>query len=363
VTTSQHHDLTARVAARVAAQRQYSVPGGRPQVILIDDQPHQVLPWLQRVLWEYTILPVSNTAELVRLLDGQVLQRLPPGPYQPIAALVDLDLGSGASTGLGAIQLLRNHPAAARTATILFTNGLTGRDDRDLLAVFAAYASGNGLLASTKDEPDGPRLGTVLKAAQAAASNGGVLKPDASLGGLRYIPALRLRSIHTQRQPLDLVELLLGEPGLRALWANYADCGADFDEAVNRTRDQYPDFLRRTSRRSVPARPVSQSSSGRSHLANDLLAKKDFGELFLSWHLYGDSFLNVPGQIMEPQGLGDEDEYRQHSARRRLVLGMFFARYGRMLMSRETHRFAQEHMRQTSQPDQAAQADQVAQAG
>jgi hypothetical protein len=152
------------------------------------------------------------------------------------------------------------------------------------------------------------------------------------------------------------VELLLGEPGLRALWANYADCGADFDEAVNRTRDQFPDFLRRGSRRgragaagrAGSARPASAAGAGggpgRSHLANDLLTKKDFGELFLAWHLYGDCFLNVPGPVMEPLGLGDEEEYRQHSARRRLMLGMFFARYGRLLMSREAGVFAERYM-------------------
>lgn len=341
------HDLTARVAA----SRPADDLSQKPQVLLVDDQPHQVLPWLERILGEYALLPVSNEDELDRLLNGQVLQRLPPGPYQPIAALVDLDLGAGGGSGLGAIRRLRAHPVAALTTIILFTNGLAGRDDRDLLAILAAYANGGGLLASTKDEPDGPRLRTVLKAAEATAAAGGVLSPKRSLGGLRYVPALKLRSVHTQRPPRDLVELLLGEPGLRALWANYADCGADFDEAVNKTRDQFPDFLRRGSRRllSDPAaasKGASQRGSGRSHLANDLLTKKDFGELFLSWHMYGDSFLNVPGQLMEPQGLGDEEEYRQHSARRRLVLGMFFARYGHLLMSREIHAFAEAHMTQ-----------------
>jgi hypothetical protein len=319
----------------------------RPQVILVDDQPHQVLPWLERVLADYTLLPVSNEDELDRLLSGQVLERLPPGPYEPIAALVDLDLGAGGGSGLGAIRRLRSHPVGVLTTVILFTNGLAGRDERDLLAVLAAYANGGGLLASTKDEPDGPRLRTVLKAAEATALAGGVLSPKRSLGGLRYVPTLKLRSVHTQRPPRDLVELLLGEPGLRALWANYADCGADFDEAVDKTRDQFPDFLRRGSRRLLSNGAESgqnQRGSGRSHLANDLLTKKDFGELFLSWHMYGDSFLNVPGPLMEPQGLGDEEEYRQHSARRRLVLGMFFARYGHLLMSREIHAFAEAYM-------------------
>ena len=290
---------------------------------------------------------------MTRLLEGQVLERLPPGPYQPVAALVDLDLGAGGGSGLGAIRRLRAHSVGALTTVILFTNGLAGRDDRDLLAVLAAYANGNGLLASSKDEPDGPRLRTVLKAAEATASAGGILSPKRSLGGLRYVPALRLRSVHTQRPPLDLVELLLGEPGLRALWAQYADCGADFDEAISRTRDQYPDFLRRGGRRlrsgtndaaTAHSTDGGQRGASRSHLANDLLTKKDFGELFLSWHMYGDSFLNVPGPVMEPRGLGDEDEYRQHSARRRLMLGMFFARYGRLLMSRETHIFAEAYM-------------------
>ena len=335
---NRSHDLTARVAA--SRPEPGSQP--RPQVLLVDDQPHQVLPWLERVLVDYTLLPVSTEEELGRLLDGQVLQRLPPGPYQPVAALVDLDLGTGGGSGLGAIARLRAHPLAALTTVILFTNGLAMRDDRDLLAVLAAYANGGGLLASTKDEPDGPRLRAVLAAAAATASAGGMLVPKGSLGGLRYVPPLTLRSVHTQRPPVDLVELLLGEPGLRALWAHYADCGADFDDAVNRTRDQYPDFLRRGSRRPRPA--PSGGGQSRSHLANDLLTKKDFGELFLSWHMYGDSFLNVPGAVMEPWGLGDEEDYRQHSARRRLMLGMFFARYGRLLMSREACVFAESYM-------------------
>jgi hypothetical protein len=270
-----------------------------------------------------------------------------------VAALVDLDLGTGGGSGLGAIARLRAHPVSAHTTVVLFTNGLAMRDDRDLLAVLAAYANGGGLLASTKDEPDGPRLRTVLHAAMATAAAGGALLPGQGLGGLRYVPALRLRSTHTQRPPLDLVELLLGEPGLRALWVHYADCGADFDEAVNRTRDEFPDFLRRGVRRAGTARggqpgprpaTAGRDGTGRSHLANDLLTKRDFGELFLSWHMYGDSFLNVPGPVMEPWGLGDEQEYRQHSARRRLMLGMFFARYGRLLMSRETRAFAEGYM-------------------
>lgn len=60
--------------------------------------------------------------------------------------------------------------------------------------------------------------------------------------------------------------------------------------------------------------------------------------------MYGDSFRNVPGPATEPYGLGCEAEYRQHSARRRLVLGMFFARYGRLLMSAETRAFAEAYM-------------------
>jgi hypothetical protein len=135
------------------------------------------------VLTDYTLLPVSNEEELGRLLDGRVLERLPPGPYRPVAALVDLDLGTGGGSGLGAIARLRAHPAAALTTVILFTNGLAMRDDRDLLAVLAAYANGGGLLASTKDEPDGPRLRAVLKAAEATASAGGMLCPTVALAG------------------------------------------------------------------------------------------------------------------------------------------------------------------------------------
>lgn len=341
-------------------------PSDAPQVLLIDDQPHQVLPWLEQVLPDYTLLPVSSEPELAALLDGQVIERLPVGPYRPIAALVDLDLGAGGGSGLSVIRRLRAHPVSALTTTILFTNGLAGRDDRDLLAVMAAYANGDGLLASTKDEPDGRRLRTVLAAAKATAAAGGVLSAKRPIGGLRYVPPLTLRSVHTQRPPCDLVELLLGEPGLRALWGHYADCGADFDQAVDRARDQYPGFLRRGGRAPKGAaqpRGATQSTGGeppagraqsrapsRSHLANDLLAKRDFGELFLSWHMYGDSFLNVPGTVMEPQGLGTDAEYRQHSSRRRLVLGMFFARYGRLLMASETHAFAEAYMAERGRP-------------
>jgi hypothetical protein len=271
---------------------------------------------------------------------------------------------------------------------------LSGRDDRDLQAVLCAYANGGGLLASSKDRHDGPRLVEILKAVEATTALGSALHPVGPMGGLRHVAALRLRSAHTLRQPLDLVELLLGEPGLRALWRNYADAGADFDLAVSMTRDQFPDFLRSRPRREAagsgarrigsarkgapggsgdprdPGNPrdpgdpggsgrsgrcggaggsggsgaATTGRSGRNHMANDLLNKKDFGEVPLAWHLYGGSFLNVPDPVMEWQGLADEEQYARHSARRRVLLGMFFARYGHLLMSWETHQFAQAHM-------------------
>ncbi len=298
---------------------------------------------------DYTLLPVSNEDELGRLLNGQVLERLPPGPYEPIAALVDLDLGAGGGSGLGAIRRLRAHPVGALTTVILFTNGLAGRDERDLLAVLAAYANGGGLLASTKDEPDGPRLRTVLKAAEATASAGGVLSPKRSLGGLRYVPTLKLRR---RPQPSGHPETWSSccwvSRGCGRCGRTTPTAGRTSTRRSTRPGTSFPDFLRRGSRRLMPNALAdsgrNQRGSGRVPSRERPFDEKGFWRLFLSWHMYGDSFLNVPGPLMEPQGLGDEEEYRQHSARRRLVLGMFFARYGHLLMSREIHAFAEAYM-------------------
>lgn len=330
------HDLTARVRGNESLDG----PSAKPQVLLIDDQPNQVVAWLDTILPAVDVIAVSSRQELQRVLNNSALETQRLRPDAVIAALVDLDLGAGGGSGLAAIQDIRACPLTQRTSIILFTNGLSGRDDRDLHAVLCAYANGGPILASSKDAKDGAGLHKVMQACAATAAAGGPLSPSGRLGNLRLITPLRVRGKLKTKNQRDLVDILLGDPGMRALWKNYRDCGMSFDAAVRLTRDQYPEFLGRK-----PKAP--RTSSGREDLANDMLHKKDFGVLLLAWHLYGESFLNVEGHIIEPYGLSDADEDERDYPSLHVLLAVFFSRYGRLLMARETHAFAENHMNRT----------------
>jgi len=148
-------DLTARVAAEERARRADLASGERSiDILVIDDQPDHEAGWFARHLSSHRRLSLDSVSELERFLAGERLPNLPPPPYKPELAILDLSLGAGQRDGLQALHLLRRNPAMRDLPAILNTNGL--EDHRDLLAVLAAQLNGGAIPVARKTSTDGP---------------------------------------------------------------------------------------------------------------------------------------------------------------------------------------------------------------
>ena len=324
MTTQPDAPVEQNLTARIARDRD-----DLPQVLLVDDQPNQVLPWLTDILHEYAIISVSSVSQLRELLAGEHSDLLPSRELRPVAALVDLDLGAAGGRGVTAIRDLRGSEQCAATTIALFTNGLATNDDRDLHAVLCAYANAGPLLASAKDEAVASDLRSVIDAAFATSRTGGTVTPRTSVGKLRLVRPILYRGAHSKR-PHDLVEILLGDPVVRSVWRHYRDVGMDFGKAVAIARDE--------------CYGLKHTSEKRLNSANELLGRSDFGDLIVAWHKYGMSFLEVSDGTMETTN-GDQGEDRSQRTRRQEMFAAFYARYGVLLAAPDTHDFAVKYLK------------------
>src|SRR5260370_10966524 len=88
-------DLTARAAAEERARRADLAAGERSiDVLVIDDQPDHEAGWFARHLPDHRRLSLESVSEMERFLAGQRLPNLPPPPYRPELAILDLSLGA-----------------------------------------------------------------------------------------------------------------------------------------------------------------------------------------------------------------------------------------------------------------------------
>src|SRR5260370_13278201 len=105
-------DLTARVAAEERGRRADLASGERGiDIVVIDDQPDHEAGWFARHLPGHRRLSLESVSELERFLAGKRLPNLPPPPYRPELAILDLSLGAGQPRGLQALHTLRRNPA------------------------------------------------------------------------------------------------------------------------------------------------------------------------------------------------------------------------------------------------------------
>src|SRR5262245_27751876 len=94
-------DLTARVAAEERGRRAGRAAGeGGMDILVIHAQPDHEAGWFARHLPGHRRLSLESVSELERFLSGRPLPNLPPPPYRPELAILDLSLGAGQPGGL-----------------------------------------------------------------------------------------------------------------------------------------------------------------------------------------------------------------------------------------------------------------------
>lgn len=318
-------DLTAKAAALE------DQPESRGHVLLIDDQPWTLVDWLPKVLPNYTLLPLSNLRELRLFLAGHQLPTLPPGPYNVVAALIDLHFGREGGSGISTMHALRTSERWPNITPIILTRALEGEDgDADsgnLHAVLCAYANGGAILTAYKDPVAVRNLERVVN----AACDLGRLVPTQAPDGMGLVRAVRLDSRRGRGGLQDIVKILLGTRGLRALWGHYMSANGNYNAAIRRVRDEFPgldSYLRAGNEVDLdPARD------------DQLIARSDFGDLACAWLANRSQFWNLPDGILRQDEPGGERAVR-------VAFGSFAERYGALLADERTHAFAEWYVEQ-----------------
>src|SRR5712691_249153 len=213
-------DLTARVAAEDRARRAALAPRGRSiHIPVIDDQPDHEAGWFARHLPSHRRLSLESVSELERFLAGQRLPNLPPPPYRPELAILDLSLGAGQRDGLQALHILRLNPATRDLPAILNTNGL--EDHRDLLAVLAAQLNGGAIPVARKTSADGPYVRDHARRI-AHANDADLPWPLAkAVPGLLHVQEVCWHG-GDKTTPVSLLAYLLDLPWKRTYWKEMA---------------------------------------------------------------------------------------------------------------------------------------------
>jgi hypothetical protein len=319
-------------------------PGGadrpiRGHVLHVDDQSFLTLGWVQSLLPDYKVLPISGLAELRTFLNGVAVGKHPPGPFNVVAALVDLNFQDAGGTGLSIVYALRENDKTRNVTPILLTNAVdhTGDDPDNLHAVLCAYANGGSILLANKTDSLSPRnpsdesyLQAVVEAAASFLKMGQRMPVRDAPNGFKVVQALRYANTRRARTDHCLVDLLLGTDGLQALWGHYMAANSDYAVAIAEVRDKYPDLN-------------PQLRPGNSKV-DPLVDRSELSEFIVAWSHNGGRLWDQPdGKLYKV-----EREDGGPSASRRPLFSGFARLYGRLLADPMTHDFADWHLAQHS---------------
>ena len=314
-------DLTARVAAEERARRADLAVGERGiDILVIDDQPDHEAGWFARHLPGHRRLSLESVNELERFLGGQRLPNLPPPPYRPELAILDLSLGAGQRDGLQALHILRLNPATRDLPAILNTNGL--EDHRDLLAVLAAQVNGGAIPVARKTSIDGPAVRD--HARRIAHAN----DADLSWPLGKTIPGL----LHVQEVfwyggdkavPVSLLVYLLDLPWKRTYWKEMAR-HRNHQNAAFEARKRHGTFTSRTDGEAAEPEARKAVQNHARFVANQ------FGPLAVAWDLAGGHLHRLGGRL-SLIAAQQEDVFPEFSGNRSAHLVAFASRYGPVL--------------------------------
>jgi CheY-like chemotaxis protein len=311
-------DLTARVAAEERARRAGLASGERGvDILVIDDQPDHEAGWFARHLPSHRRLSLESVSELERFLAGDRLPNLPPPPYQPELAILDLSLGAGQPGGLQALHILRRNPATRDLPAILNTNGL--EDHRDLLAVLAAQVNGGAIPVARKTSTDGPAVRD--HARRIAHAN----DADLSWPMGKAVPGL----LHVQEvfwyggdkaAPVSLLAYLLDLPWKRTYWKEMA-----------RHRNHQDAAFEARKRHGTLTLPTDTEPGARKEAQNHArFVANQFGPLAVAWDLAGGHLHRLGGRL-SLTAAQQEDGFPGFSGNRSAHLVAFATRYGPVL--------------------------------
>ena len=257
----------------------------------------------------FRVITCGSTARL-----EQVLQH-PPEGFNPVAALIDLDLGVDKPTGLEAVRILRNYPSTQRVIPALNTNALRS-PHRELLAVLCAEAAGVPLLMATLEDDQVTSLRRyVVAAKQAAAADHRQVNVD----GLAVIHPVTV--VRANGDTRTLAGLLAGGRWKQTFWSE-----------LNRTSMVEEAHSKAMGTFGRPPRGVidDMQANGRAMLKNDL------GLLPLALHVNGGSFLDLKGGQLR---LGDAELYDETDGNipRATMLVKFAEKYGATLTDEDLY--------------------------
>jgi hypothetical protein len=319
-------DLTARVAADERARRADLAPGERSMdILVIDDQPDHEAGWFARHLPSHRRLSLESVSELERFLAGKPLPNLPPPPYRPELAILDLSLGSGQPGGLQALHVLRSSPATRNLPAILNTNGL--EDHRDLLAVLAAQVNGGAIPVARKTSSDGPFVRDQARRI-AHANDADLSWPLAKTApGLLHVQEVFWHGDKTA--PVSLLAYLLDLPWKRTYWTEMAR-HRNHQDAAFEARKRHGALVPSDDGRAADpeARKIAQNHA--RFVANQ------FGPLAVAWDLAGGHLHRLGGRLSLTSAQ-QEGSFPEFSAHRSAHLVAFATRYGPVLAEPFVH--------------------------
>ena len=313
-------DLTARVAAEERARRADLASGERSiDILVVDDQPDHEAGWFARHLPSHRRLSLESVSELERYLAGKPLPNLPPPPYRPELAILDLSLGAGQPGGLQALHLLRSNPATRDLPAILNTNGL--EDHRDLLAVLAAQVNGGAIPVARKTSSDGPHVRDHARRI-AHANDADLPWPLAKIApGLLHVQEVFWYG--DKAAPVSLLAYLLDLPWKRTYWTEMAR-HRNHQDAAFEARKRHGTLAPGTDGKAADheARKIAQNHA--RFVANQ------FGPLAVAWDLAGGHLHRLGGRLSLTSAQ-QEGSFSEFSAHRSAHLVAFATRYGSVL--------------------------------
>ena len=314
-------DLTARVAAEERARR--ADLGARERsidILVIDDQPDHEAGWFARHLPGHRRLSLESVDELERFLAGKRLPNLPPPPYRPELAILDLGLGAGQRDGLQALHVLRLTPATHDLPAILNTNGL--EDHRDLLAVLAAQLNGGAIPVAQKTSTDGSYVRDHARRI-AHAHDADLTWPLAKAApGLLHVQEVFWHGADSGR-PVSLLAYLLDLPWKRTYWTEMAR-HRNHQDAAFEARKRHGTLTSRTGGEATEPEARKTAQNHARFVANQ------FGPLAVAWDLAGGHLSRLGGRL-SLIAAQQEDSFPEFSGNRSAHLVAFATRYGPVL--------------------------------